>query len=241
MADMDVSLFQSISTARLKQWATQEGENVYVRLPDGTQEARLTPAEWRLIVARFEGKVIPSAWWMRLACILTLPFGIMLLLTIGSVPALRSAFDAFNDTIPIVLPLLCMSGLPITAIVLHTRNVLRALDQARSELFGFPRQEAPNRKPPREALPLEKVAIFAVLPYLLIQIWGTIHPDAYRNTPWTGTRLDLTSVVGVAALVWLGWRRATQARRAAVERAAEYRETGSRSADFVARARSNLT
>src|SRR5690349_13666934 len=98
---MDIMLFQGISTARLKEWATVEDDIAFVRLPDNAHEARLTLAQWQDVVARYEAKVQPSAWWLRLAFLLTLPVGIVLLLTISSVPMLKAGFEAFTDVIPI--------------------------------------------------------------------------------------------------------------------------------------------
>jgi hypothetical protein len=237
---MDISLFQSISTARLKQWAEPDGGAICVRLPGGTHEARITPAQWQAILDRYHTVVDPSAKGMKWAFILTIPAAIAFLALISAIPPLKEALYAFDRTVPLVLPLLVTSGLPIAAIVLHARTVMRALDAARSDLARFPRQQLRNRMPPADARPLEKVAIFAVLPYLLIQVWGTIDPDAYRNTPWTGTQLDFSSLVGVAALIWLGWRRWDAVRRVRSEEAAELAEAGPRRTNFVNRARNSL-
>ena len=234
---MDIFLFQQISTARLEQWAEEEFGSVLVRLPGGKHEARLTPAQWQAILDRYHAVVDPSAKWLKWAFILTIPLAIAVLVLISAIPPLKQAFHAFDRAVPIVLPLLIMSGLPIAAIVMHARNVMRALDRARAELARFPRQPARNRLPSSNARPLEKVAIFAIFPYLIIQTWGTIDPDAYRNTPWTGTRLDLTSMVGVAVLVWLGYRRWDAVRRVASEEAAEAAEASPRKTDVIARAR----
>lgn len=236
---MDISLFQNISTARLEQWAEPDGGDICVRLADGAHEARLTPAQWQGIVDRYHGTVEPSAKGLKWAFILTIPAAIAFLALISAIPPLKEALYAFDRLVPVVLPLLVTSGLPILAMVLHARTVIRALDRARAELAPFPRQAVRNRMPPAEARPLEKVAIFAVFPYLLIQAWGTIDPDAYRNTPWTGTRLDLTSILGVAALCWIGWRRWDAVRPVHSEEATEVAEAGPRRADFISRARAN--
>jgi len=234
---VDIFLFQQISTARLEQWAEEEFGSVMVRLPGGQHEARLTPAQWQAILDRYHAVVDPSAKWLKWAFILTIPFAIAILAFISAIPPLKQAAFALDRAVPIVLPLLVMSGLPIAAIIMHARNVLRSFDRARAELARYPRQPARHRMPPSNARPLEKVAIFAVFPYLIIQTWGTIDPDAYRNTPWTGTQLDLTSVVGVAVLAWLGYRRWDAARRVAREEAADAAEVGPRRTDVVARTR----
>jgi hypothetical protein len=40
---LDGFLFQNIATARLEQCASFEDDQVFIRLPDGVHEARLTP------------------------------------------------------------------------------------------------------------------------------------------------------------------------------------------------------
>ena len=99
------------------------------------------------------------------------------------------------------------SGLPLGALILHGRTVLRANERVRAELTGFRQYRAPHRLPSRTALPTERLAILTVVPYLIIQIYGTIDPDAYLNTPWTGTQLDLVSVIAVAILAGVGFLR----------------------------------
>ena len=85
-------------------------------------------------------------------------------------------------------------------------------------------------------------------PHLLIEIYGSINPDAYRNTPLLGTQLDWTSGVSFAILAaviyfkvrgsdfsWaqeINWPFLARGREEAEEP-----ETGIRRNDVVARAR----
>lgn len=206
----DVSLFQRISTARLEQWGVLEADRICVRVDGGREEVRLAPSEWAEILDRYHRTVDESARRLRWSMILALPFSISLIFLLMSIPGAREAtrwIDEKANFLGFVLVFIIMSGLPLTAIILHGRAVMKALDRARRRLRKLERHPARHRAPTSEATPLERVAAFAAIPYLIIEIYGSYDPDAYRNTPWTGTRLDFGGLVCIAVLVGLGWRR----------------------------------
>jgi hypothetical protein len=132
--------------------------------------------------------------------IATIPLAIALLGIIYNVPWLAAAFDRFDQAVPLVLPLLLTSGLPIVAIWRHALKVQRSIDRARIELKSFPAFAIRHRPPPREAGPVMKLALFVTIPTLVIQAYGSMYPDAYRNTPWTGTQLGGSSLILVLVL-----------------------------------------
>ena len=78
--------------------------------------------------------------------------------------------------------------------------------------------------------------ILTIVPYLLIQVYGSLNPNAYRNTPWTGTQLDLVSVLALAILFGVAYRRWRAVRLAVAEQGPP--KTG-RDVDVLTRARSN--
>lgn len=231
---IDSRLFQDIATARLEQSAVLEDGAVFVRLADGRHEARLEPAQWRRIVESYRQTVETSRKQLHMLMLATIPLALAVLGIMSNVAPLEAALLRFDRTIPFVLPLLLTSGLPIWAIFRHSRTVQQALDRARAELLDHPRLPARHRPPPREARPIEKLAIFAIIPALMVQTWGTIDPDAYRNTPWTGTRLGFGSLLLLLVLCALIISR----RRAGRLAAEEQTEAGSRrTAGIAARAR----
>jgi hypothetical protein len=62
------------------------------------------------------------------------------------------------------------------------------------------RVSAPPPIPFRLPRWIEIASFVLVGPHLLIEIYGSIDPDAYRNTPLLGTELDWTSAVSFAIL-----------------------------------------
>jgi hypothetical protein len=214
------ALFQAIATARLEQCATFEGGTVFVRLPDRRFEARMTTSDWAAIIERHHGAVRESRGQWRILMLGTIPLALVILGITVNVPALNALLNSSDRAVPFILPFLITSGLPIVAIVRHVRAVLRSVDRARLEIDSFPRVVARHRAPARDAGPLLKVGIFAIVPLLLIQTYGSINPDAYRNTPWTGTRLGPVSLVLALALLGLlvaRWRASHLASAAAEE------------------------
>jgi hypothetical protein len=62
------------------------------------------------------------------------------------------------------------------------------------------RVAAPPPMPFRLPRWIEIASFVLVGPHLLFETYGTIDPDAYRNTPLLGTELNWTSAVGFAIL-----------------------------------------
>ena len=235
----DLFQFGDIAMARTQEWAAREGDVVCVRLDGTSREVRIPPHRWDAILERHRQSVDASKrriWW---SMGLQLPVGVLLVAIVVSVPPLHAAMlwlDKNLNFLCLLIVLAMWSGLPLGALVLHGRTVLRANERVRAELAGFRQYRARHRLPPRTARPTEKLVILTVVPYLIIQIYGTIDPDAYRNTPWTGTRLDLVSVIAVAILAGVGFRRWRAVRLVAAEQGPPKLR---REVDVLARARSS--
>ncbi len=229
---LDISTFHNLSVARLEEMATADGGHVYVRHRRG-REVRLAPHLWSAILDDYRAAVLPSRRRLRWAMILAIPFSIFLIVIMKAIPGLEAVVYAIDRTIPIVT-LLIAAGLPIAAITSHVVTLQRAMDRARRDLDRHPHQAARPHPVSPGASPLEKLAAFVLIPHLLIQIYGSIDPDAYRNTPWTGTRFDVSGLAALAILGWLGWRRWRAARAFSKDQPAP-REA--RSVDVVTRAR----
>lgn len=229
----DLFLFEKIAVTRLKQRRVEDGSiGVRVRMPDGKGDVRLTANEWEALGGWLRDQVAPSAKRLRLSVWLTLPLIIAFLGIVANIPALKAGFEwLFDQAAPLVMLFLC-GGLPLTMAALHALAVQRAMDGVNEALADRPRHGISNLPPPKALNTVELIALVLVGPHLILGIIGTINPDAFRNTPWTGTHLDLRSIAGLVVLLALGvmrWRRMRQS--------AAYLAEGSRSVDVVARAR----
>jgi hypothetical protein len=229
----DLFLFGKIAVTRLKQRCVEDGSpGVRLRMPDGKGDVRLATHEWEALGGWYRAQVAPSAKRLRLAVWLTLPLIIACLGITANVPVLKAAVEGLFEASPALFMLFLCGGLPLTMAALHARAVQRAVDGVNEALAGRPRLGTSCLPPPRALNVLELIALVLVGPHLVIGIVGSLNPDAFRNTPWTGSHLDAQGLAGLAVLLALGllrWRR--------TRRAAAFAAEGSRSVDVVARAR----
>ena len=227
---MDLFLFEKIAVARLKQRCVDDGSaSLRFRMDDGLGDVRLTRQEWEALGGWFRGEVAPSARKLRLAVLLTLPAIIALFGIAANFPPMMAVLESVERVSPALLMFLLCAGLPLTFMILHMLAVQRAVDGVRAALVSRPRLGA---SPPSRAVnTLELIALVLVGPHLIVGLWGSLFPNAFRNTPWTGAHLDGFGVAGIALFLLLGflrWRRTRPIPDAG--------EAG-RSVDVVARAR----
>lgn len=230
---MDLFLFEKIAVTRLKQRRVEDGSpGVRLRMPDGRGDVRLTTQEWDALGGWFRTQVAPSARRLRLAVLLTLPLIIAFLAIVANVPSLETIFGwLFNLSPPLAMLFLC-GALPLTMTALHALAVQRAIDGVNEALADRPRHGTSGLAPPRALNVVELIALALVGPHLIVGLWGSLFPNAFRNTPWTGAHLDAQGLAGLVVLLALGllrWRR--------MRRGAAFAAEGSRSVDVVARAR----
>lgn len=123
---------------------------------------------------------------------------------------------------------------PIAVYLWQSHRVRRIALEIEGRLQRCRRVAAPRQGkagPPRW---LEIVLTLLVGPALLLQIYGTINPEAYRGTPLSGTSLNWVGLAGLAALAFyylLRWR----AKRADDAYMRELERRGRR-VDFLGRA-----
>ena len=227
---MDLFLFEKIAVTRLKQRCVDDGSaSIRFRMDDGLGDVRLTRQEWEALGGWFRSEVSPSARKLRLAVLLTLPAIIALFGIAANFRPVMVALESIESVSPALLMFLLCAGLPLTFMTLHALAVQRAVDGVRAALVDRPRLGA--SPPPRAINTLELIALVLVGPHLIIGLWGSLFPNAFRNTPWTGTRLDAFGIAGIVLFLVLGylrWRRGRPIPPAG--------ESG-RSVDVVARAR----
>jgi hypothetical protein len=230
---MDLFLFEKIAVTRLRQRRVEDGSpGVRLRMPDGRGDVRLATHEWDALGGWFRAQIAPSARRLRLAVLLTLPLIIAFLAIVANVPALKTVFEwLFNLSPPLSMLFLC-GALPLTMTALHALAVQRAMDGVNAALADRPRHGTSGLAPSRALNMVELIALLLVGPHLIIGLWGSLFPNAFRNTPWTGAHLDSAGVAGIAIFLVLGylrWRRSRPVAPGAGE--------AGRSVDVVARAR----
>jgi hypothetical protein len=201
------------------------GGRVVYRLADGSGHVILDAAEWDAAGAHFRAEIRPvgrTTTW----------------LSIGLFPAIF----LFGMTIAQVLPgagILILAGIflgPVAIYLLQSyriKHIARAIEQ---ELARLPRVAAPPPRPAgRPPRWLEIAAILLVGPGLIVQVYGSFNPNAFRNTPWTGMHLGWGGMAGfavLAAMLFYRWRAA----RAAPPDFPD-RERDGRRSDVIVRAR----
>jgi hypothetical protein len=180
------------------------GGRVVYRLADGSGHVVLDADEWDAVGEHFRMEVRPvgrTTTW----------------LSIGLFPAIF----VFAMTIGQILPgagILVLAGIflgPIAIYLWQSHRIKHIACAIEKELARLPRAAAPPPapagRPPRW---LEIAFMLLVGPGLIIQVYGSLNPTAFRNSPWTGMHLDWVGIAGFAvlgALLFYRWRGARNA------------------------------
>jgi len=179
------------------------GGRIVYRLADGSGNVALDAAEWDAVGEHFQAQVHPvgrTTTW----------------LSIGLFPAIF----VFGMTIGQLLPgagILILAGIllgPIAIYLLQSYRIKHIARAIEKELARLPRVAAPPPPAWRAPRGLEIACIVLVGPGLIVQVYGSFNPDAFRNTPWTGMHLDWVGFAGFAvlgAMLFYRWRAARDA------------------------------
>jgi hypothetical protein len=128
---------------------------------------------------------------------------------------------------------------PAALYVWHRRGIERVADAIEADLARRPRVAEPQGiAPPPVPRWLEIAGFFLIGPGLIIQVYGSLNPDAYRNTPLSGTQLNafgLAGFVALAAIICL--RRRARPAAAAGDEPLKADEPRARRTDAIARAK----
>jgi hypothetical protein len=213
---IDLFLYEHIARTRLRQGCVEDGSGgFYYRMGEGRGAVRLSASEWEWVEGRFREEIALTAKALKLAIWMTIPFGLLLVVIIASIPPLQAALSAFDRVVPLLLPFLITSALPLGMMAQHMLAVQHAVDRSRARLQSRPRCTVPPGTGRRRGLnTLELVALVAVGPHLVFEIYGSINPAGFRNTPFSGTHLDLWGLTGIAVLVLMAALRWREARKA---------------------------
>ena len=104
-----------------------------------------------------------------------------------------------------------------------------------AELARWPKAGPPPPVPGRTPRWMRIALFLLVGPELVLQIWGTLNPQAYAGSPWAGMHLEVPGIAGLVLLGVYQYRRWRRGRAAEAELRAAL--AVGRRADFVARAR----
>ena len=165
-----------------------DGRIVY-RLADGSGHVRVEPGEWNALLSGFADEargIARRAKW----CLFGLFPGIFVFaMTVGQV----------RPGAGLLVVLGIFLGPP--GIYLWQSYRVKWAAKALEEKLAF-RRKVPAPPPVPFKLPrwIEIASFVLVGPHLLIEMYGSVNPDAYRNTPLLGTELDWTSGVSFAIL-----------------------------------------
>lgn len=205
----EASQLERLALRSLQQRCVREGGFVYFRIEDGAGDVRLTPREWERMLHRVGNRIEPSGRFARRAVWLAIPFAIALLAIVANVPGLAQMIDRGPPPLPLLAWLAISCALPGAALVRHAAAIHHARRDLIDELAERPRCTAPGAPPPRGMGLAERLVIILAGPHVFIQLYGSFDPDAYRNTPLSGTQLNWVGVAGMLALVALAayeWR-----------------------------------
>ena len=200
---MDLFLFEKLAVAMLRQRCTIDEAGIAHFRIDAASAVTLPAAEWEALGARFHAAIVPSARRLRWSVPLAIPFVIAEFMLMQAVPPLGALFDSLCVALPGLTPMLLFSGLPLAAMAAHMLTVYREINRTRALLADRPRQHLPATGNSPVSNVVELAAIVFLGPHILIQIYGTLVPDAFRNTPWTGTQLDMSGLAGLAVFAAL--------------------------------------
>lgn len=200
------------------------GGRVIYRLADRSGHVALGAHEWEALGERFEAQVRPvgrKTTWLSIA--------------------LFPAIFVFGMTIAQILPgagILILAGIflgPIAIYLWQSYRIKHIAGAIEKELAGRPRVAAPPAPPTRAPRWLEIACLLLVGPGLIVQIYGSLNPDAFRNTPWTGMHLGWGGIAGFAilgAMLFYRWRAARDAPPEVPDKEREGRQS-----DVIMRAR----
>lgn len=222
MLDMDFSRWLAASNIERRATTLRYGRVAY-RLTDGSGHVGLDAEQWAALRAYFDAESAAAGRETRW-------------LTIGLIPCIF----LYNMTVANVLPgggLVILGALlfgPVAIYLRQSNRMQRLVRAIEADLSTQPRITAPPRRSSRPPRWLETAAALLIGPYLILQLYGSLDPNAFRNTPWSGTHLDATGIVALLVLVGIGYFRWRARDRSKAE--PPPRERAGRSADVIARA-----
>lgn len=201
---MDFLLPDKLTRLRLQQSLIGSGQT-HFRLAKGRAVA-LMPGEWRRIVAFYDDRTYRTGLWLRRSLWLQVPFTIALLILTVNIGMLNDLVERLDSLAPGVMVLVYTLGWPIAALWRHVRAVQNAVDDIHTELAKRPVVLINEPAKLKELNTLERLLMAFMGPSVFINLYGSINPEAYRNTPFLGHQLGWTSLIALSVFGLIIWR-----------------------------------
>jgi hypothetical protein len=195
---LHIGFSRDLAKINFKDRATIEGSRVTYRLADGSGHVGLDAAEWRSLNDELDarsGEVLRKA---KKRLFLLFPCIFVYGMTLGQ-----------------VMPgagLIIVAGIflgPPGIYLWQSHRIERISREIEQVLANRSKVVAPPPAPWRVPRWLEIACAVLVGPHLILEVFGSIYPEAYRNTPLLGTSLNWTSLVSfsvIAAIFYFHWR-----------------------------------
>lgn len=195
---LHIGFSRDLAKINFKDRATIQGGRVTYRLADGSGHVGLDAGEWQSLNDELDarsGEVLRKA---KKRLLLLFPGIFVYGMTLGQ-----------------VMPgagLIIVAGIflgPPGIYLWQSHRIERISREIEDMLAARQKVVAPPRAPWRVPRWLEIACAVLVGPHLIFEIYGSINPEAYRNTPLLGTSLNWTSFFSfsvIAAIVYFRWR-----------------------------------
>lgn len=199
------------------------GGRIIYALADGSGHVELDAGQWEAFGERFAGEaraVTRRANWLYGGL---LPSVLLYALTLGQIIRFSG-----------IVILVAILGGPLAIYLWQSHRMKAIAARIEADLAHRPSAAAPPVALPRLPRWLEIAAALLAGPHLILEVYGSLNPDAFRNTPWMGTHLDWSGVAAflVLATIFVLRRRMDRAGRTVPRPPAP-----GRGSDFVVRAR----
>lgn len=172
------------------------GGRVLYRLADGSGHVALHEREWDAVGVAFDEATQPVMRRVRWLSVALFPAIFLYAMTLGQVVPGAG-----------LLVLLGIFFGPLGIYLWQSHRIAAISRLIEAELAQLPRVAAPPADPSRAPRWLEIAALLIVGPGLIVQLYGSFDPGAFRNTPWSGAHFDWKGWLGLAVLCGLAFYR----------------------------------
>jgi hypothetical protein len=201
---MDFLLPDKLTRLRLQQ-SLVGADQGHFRLGKG-RAVELEPGEGQLILDYYNARTHRTGVWLRRSLWLQVPFTIGLLVLTLNIDVLNDLVLRLDDLAPGVMVLVFTLGWPLAALWRHIRAVESAVDEIHAELAQRPVVKIGEPVRSSELHALERLLMIFMGPGVFIDLYGSINPEAYRNTPFLGRQLGWTSLIALLVFGLILWR-----------------------------------
>lgn len=197
-----IFLHDSLRKTRLDRRAVRlDSGDILFDAPDRKGPVRFTAADWASTQSWHAALTEPATRFFRWALVLNAPITLGLMVLLPRVaPGWRDLVHAMEQIVsPFLFLVLFMSWPAIVGLLVSLRATIRA-NRALDRLVADRPREAVVLPKRRFFHGLELLALAFIGPRLILGLYGTLNPDAYYNTPLSGTQLGWIDLVGVGVL-----------------------------------------